>query len=155
MCWRVCEYAMDIVVASDQSRTRTQTNRHARCCPPFYISLVLLAYCSVTPPGPLTAAAQEAGKLSRYWRTLPVQHKLRLVRDIPEAGALVSEAGEAGDGERRCCGDVVHNLVLAPVAWCYKVRWFDAFLLVVFLFILFRKEVFHTRVLPLGMVVVF
>lgn len=135
----------------------TYTEEKARpVLPPHCImSLVLLACCSATPPGPLAAAAQEAGKLSRYWRTLPVQHKLRLVRDLPEAGALVSEAGEAGDGERRCCGDVVHNLVLAPVAWCYKVRWFDAFFVGRFPIFLFHKKVFHARVLSLGEVVVF
>lgn len=62
--------------------------------------------------------AREADKLRAYWKTLPIQHRLRFVEGLPEAEALVrSSGGEGGRGG----DDVVQDLVLAPAAWCFKV----------------------------------
>lgn len=95
--------------------------RHPCCC------------CLVsepTPPSrtsasPLACAAQEADNLRGYWRALPLQQRRHFLEGLPDAAAL---AGDSGDGTAMssCSGggkvDLVQNLMLAPVAWCFKVR---------------------------------
>lgn len=69
--------------------------------------------------------AQEADSLRSYWQALPRQQREHLLEGLPEAAAL---AGDSGDGAamRNCSGsgnmDLVRSLLLAPVAWCFKVR---------------------------------
>lgn len=82
----------------------------------FNLVLTLLLPCYRRP---LASVAREADKLRAYWKTLPMQHRLRFVEGLPEAEALVKASGEEGD---RGGDNVVQDLVLAPAAWCFKVR---------------------------------
>lgn len=68
---------------------------------------------------PCAAVAQEAYRLHGYWQTLSLRHRLLLLEGLPEAKSLIAESV---DGGVQGCDDLMHNLVLAPVAWCYKVR---------------------------------
>lgn len=83
-----------------------------------------------TPPSrtsisPLACVAQEADSLRGYWQALPLPRRQGLLEGLPEAAAL---AGDSGDGAAMssCSGsgnvDLVRSLMLAPVAWCFKVR---------------------------------
>lgn len=73
---------------------------------------------SRTSPSPLACAAQEAKSLCAYWQTLTLQRRRNLLKDLPEAAALVSNPRDGVGGSRR---GLVQDLVLAPVAWCFEV----------------------------------
>lgn len=69
-----------------------------------------------TLPDTLRAVTDEIGSLSKVWARLSVQQRKNVLEGVPEAQALVN-AGEGGEGGVA----VVYRLLLAPVAWCYKV----------------------------------
>lgn len=77
---------------------------------------------SLAPSGALAAVPYETGKLLGYWQTLPLRHRLRFLEGLPEAEALAEKAGEGGSGGEQGGDHLVRDLVLAPVAWCFKVR---------------------------------
>lgn len=72
--------------------------------------------------------AQEADSLRCYWRALHPQRRQQLLEGLPEAAALAGDEGDEGDGTgvSSCSGggnvNLVQSLMLAPVAWCFKVR---------------------------------
>ena len=93
---------------------------------------------SRTSASPLACVAQETDGLRICWRALSLQRKQRLLEGLPEAaaalagdpgdGATVSSRAGSGSGSGSGNGsgsgsvDLVQSLVLAPVAWCFKVR---------------------------------
>lgn len=70
--------------------------------------------------------AQEVDSLRGCWRALPLQQRQDLLEGLPEAAALaVDPGGGTATGSCSSSGgnaDLVQDLVLAPVAWCFKVR---------------------------------
>lgn len=79
-------------------------------------------------PSPLANIADEATKLAGFWLRLLRKHRLRLLEGLPES-EITTALSESGDG--RNCENLIRDLVLAPVAWCFKVRvisssWFSS-----------------------------
>lgn len=70
-------------------------------------------------PSPLVAVLEEADKLARSWKRLPLQHRLRLLEGLPEAE--ITAANESGGEGRRGYVDVLRDLVLTPMALCVEV----------------------------------
>lgn len=75
--------------------------------------------CSLAIPRPLERVSPEIERLHSFWQTLTESYKLAFLEGLPEAEACVYGSSEGSD---RSDKDLVRDLVLTPVAWCYKVR---------------------------------
>ena len=80
---------------------------------------------------PLPAVPRVIEELHVFWQTLSQRHKLRFLEGVPEAKAVI--AGSSGEGTDEKGDDLIRELVLAPIAWCFKVcryffrrRWWGA-----------------------------
>lgn len=59
-------------------------------------------------------------KLHAFWQTLSQRHRLRFLEGFPEAEAVV--AGSSGEGTAEGSDNLIRDLVIAPIAWCFEVR---------------------------------
>lgn len=77
---------------------------------------------SVPSINALAALPEERCKLAGCWRRLPQRHRLRVLEGLPEAEKEeIAAVGSGSGGEGRDCEDILGDLVLAPVALCFKV----------------------------------
>lgn len=77
---------------------------------------------SVPSISALATVPEERCKLAGCWRRLPLRHRLRMLEGLPGAEREgIAAAGSGSGGEDRECEDILGDLVLAPVALCFKV----------------------------------